>query len=123
MARMAKTGEKNTQSHFLDTPIVSVLHIDLEVLLYIVVGILAIAAMFYNLGARSQSHDESLHALYSWKLYAGQGYEHNPMMHGPFLFHINALFYFMFGTSDFTARMSAATFGVILVLLPAFLRK
>jgi uncharacterized protein (TIGR03663 family) len=45
------------------------------------------------------------------------------MMHGPFLFHINALFYFLFGTNDFTARMSAATFGVILVLLPAFLRK
>jgi len=28
-----------------------------------------------------------------------------------------------FGTSDFTARISAATFGVILMLLPAFLRK
>ena len=84
---------------------------------------MAIAACFYNLGARTQSHDESLHALYSWKLYAGQGYEHNPMMHGPFLFHINALFYFLFGTSDFTARISAALFGVILVLLPALLRK
>ena len=45
------------------------------------------------------------------------------MMHGPFLFHINALFYFLFGTSDFTARISAALFGVILVLLPALLRK
>ena len=31
--------------------------------------------------------------------------------------------YLLFGTSDFSARISAALFGVILVLLPAFLRK
>ena len=114
--------DKNKR-HLLDTPVLSVFHINLEVLLYILLAMLAIVALFYNLGARTQSHDESLHALYSWKLYVGEGYEHNPMMHGPFLFHINALMYFMFGTNDFTARISAAVFGVILVLLPAFLRK
>ena len=46
---------KNT-SNLLDTPILSVLHIDLEVLLYVLLAILAIVAMFYNLGARTQSH-------------------------------------------------------------------
>jgi 4-amino-4-deoxy-L-arabinose transferase-like glycosyltransferase len=40
-----------------------------------------------------------------------------------FLFHINALFFALFGVSDYTARMSAATFGVVLVLLPALLRR
>ena len=114
---------RKSKRNLLDIPVLSVLHLNLEVTLYILLGMAAVAACFYNLGARTMSHDESLHALYSWKLYAGDGYEHNPMMHGPFLFHINALFYFLFGTSDFTARMSAAVFGVILVLLPAFLRK
>jgi len=114
---------KKHAEHLLDTPILGAWRINLETALYILLGVIAVVACFYNLGARTQSHDESLHALYSWKLYAGDGYEHNPMMHGPFLFHINALFYFLFGTSDFTARISAATFGVILVLLPAFLRK
>ncbi|MBN1584642.1 MAG: TIGR03663 family protein [Anaerolineae bacterium] len=116
-------NKTESRSNLLDTSIFERWHINLEVALYILLGVIAIAACFTNLGARTQSHDESLHALYSWKLYAGDGYEHNPMMHGPFLFHINALFYFLFGTSDFTARISTATFGVILVLLPALLRK
>jgi uncharacterized protein (TIGR03663 family) len=119
---MFKKASKS-QASLLDTPFFGVLHINLETFLYILIGAIAVVACFYNLGARAQSHDESLHALYSWKLYAGDGYEHNPMMHGPFLYHINALFYFIFGTSDFTARMSAALFGVILVLLPIFLRR
>ena len=114
--------KSETKSNLLDILIFERWHINLEVALYILLGIIAVVACFYNLGARTQSHDESLHTLYSWKLYAGDGYEHNPMMHGPFLFHINALFYFLFGVSDFTARMSAAVFGVILVLLPALLQ-
>jgi uncharacterized protein (TIGR03663 family) len=120
---MNKRRTESTRETLLDTPILSILHINLETLLYIVLGVVAVVACFYNLGARTQSHDESLHTLYSWKLYAGQGYEHNPMMHGPFLFHLNALMYFMFGTNDFAARIAPALFGVILVLLPAFLRK
>ena len=120
MIKDKQTPERTT---LLDTTVFSIMHINVETLLYILLGVIAVVAVFYNLGARAQSHDESLHALYSWKLYAGEGYEHNPMMHGPFLFHINALMYMLFGVSDFSARISAALFGVILVLLPAFLRK
>jgi uncharacterized protein (TIGR03663 family) len=120
---MSRDGNAQTSTNLLDTPVFDVFHINLETFLYISLGVIAVVACFYNLGVRAQSHDESLHALYSWKLFAGEGYEHNPMMHGPFLFHINALMYLLFGTSDFTARISAALFGVTLVLLPAFLRK
>ena len=115
----AEKGRRN----LLDMQVLGMVNLNLETALYILLAAIAVVACFYNLGARTQSHDESLHALYSWKLYAGEGYEHNPMMHGPFLFHINALMYVLFGVSDMTARISAATFGVILVLLPAFLRK
>lgn len=115
--------QTKTRSNLLDLPILEMWHINLEVALYILLGIVAAVACFYNLGARTISHDESLHALYSWKLFAGQGYEHNPMMHGPFLFHANALMYLLFGTNDFTARIVPALFGIVLVLLPWFLRK
>ena len=86
MAKTETLQRNEVRGHLLDTPILTVLGINLEVLLYILLGILALVACFTNLGARAQSHDESLHALYSWKLYAGEGYEHNPMMHGPFCF-------------------------------------
>ncbi|MEA3344921.1 MAG: TIGR03663 family protein, partial [Chloroflexota bacterium] len=85
--------------------------------------IIALTTRFWDLGARGMSHDGSLHALYSWKLYRGEGYSHDPMMHGPFLYHINALVYFLFGVSDYTARMSVALFGTILVATPYLLRK
>ena len=43
-------------------------------------------------------------------------------MHGPFLFHMNALIYTLLGASDASSRFSAALFGVILVALPILLR-
>ncbi len=61
------------------------------------------------------SHDESLHTYFSWLLYRGQGYQHSPMMHGPFQFHILALTYSLFGVSDFTARIPAALFSILTV--------
>ncbi len=106
----------------LDMPILANLTLNWEFVLYLTFFVLAVASRLYNMGDRGMSHDESLHALYSWKLYAGQGYQHDPMMHGPFLFHINALMYFLFGDNDFTARIAPALFGMILVMLPYWFR-
>ncbi len=106
----------------LDTPILSLFTLNWELVLYIILFVVAIFTRFYALGDRVMSHDESLHTLYSWNLYAGKGYQHDPLMHGPFLFHINALMYLLFGDNDFTARISVALFGVILVILPYWFR-
>jgi len=108
---------------FLDTPLTAVLKLDWEKTLYMLLLAVAVLTRFWDVGARAMSHDESLHALYSWKLYAGEGYRHDPMMHGPFLFHANALIYFLFGDNDFTARVVPALFGVALVVVPYFLRR
>jgi uncharacterized protein (TIGR03663 family) len=43
-------------------------------------------------------------------------------MHGPSLFHITALMYFLFGDNDFTARIGPAVFGVAMVILPYWFR-
>ncbi len=96
--------------------------ITLEALLYILILAAAILTRFWDLGSRALHHDESLHAYFSWLLATGQNYVHDPLMHGPFLFHMNALIYAIFGDSDASSRYSAALFGVILVALPILLR-
>jgi len=92
---------------------------------YLLLAAIALGMRLWDLGYRAISHDESLHALYSWYLYQDwpRGYEHMPMMHGPFQFFGTALNFFLFGDSDFTARLLPALFGTALVMLPYFLRR
>jgi predicted membrane-bound mannosyltransferase/sugar lactone lactonase YvrE len=85
--------------------------------------LVALVMRLWNLGDMALHHDESLHATYSWYLYEGRGYEHNPLMHGPFLFHSAAAVFFLFGDSDMTARLLPALFGTVLVGMPYLLRK
>lgn len=96
--------------------------ITLEAALYGLILVAALLTRFWDLGSRALHHDESLHAYYSWLLATGQGYVHDPLMHGPFLFHINALIYALIGDTDASSRFSAAIFGVALVGLPILLR-
>ena len=104
-------------------PLLADVSVDWELAAYIGLVLLAVATRFWDLGSRALHHDESLHALYSWYLYVGRGYQHDPMMHGPFLFHAVALGYLLFGASDYTARIVPAAFGVWVVVAPYFLRQ
>ncbi|MBW3632879.1 MAG: TIGR03663 family protein [Chloroflexi bacterium] len=96
--------------------------ITIEMALYALILVAAVLTRFWDLGSRALHHDESLHAYFSWLLATGQNYAHDPLMHGPFLFHMNALVYTLLGDSDASSRYSAALFGVILVALPILLR-
>ena len=111
------------KSSFLDVPIRRYFNLNWETALYLFLIVLALTTRFWDLGARAFSHDESWHGNWSWKLYAGQGYRHDPASHGPFLFEANALIHLLFGVNDYTARMVPALFGVILVALPYLFRK
>ena len=91
------------------------------------VGYVALAAVglgmrLWDLGARAMHHDESLHALYSWKLSNGEGFAHVPMMHGPLQFEVNAALFVAFGDSELTARILYAFMGTILILMPFLFR-
>lgn len=97
--------------------------ITIEVALFAGILLLAIVTRFYDLESRVMSHDESLHTYFSWLLYRGQGYQHTPMMHGPWQFHWIALSYFLFGVSDFTARIPAALFSIATVGLVWYWRR
>jgi len=89
----------------------------------IVILILAVVSRFYMLGVRAVSHDETTHAKYAWNFYTGRGFRHDPLMHGPLLFEVSAFFYFLFGVSDFTARLYTALTGIALVMMPLLFRK
>ncbi len=93
-----------------------------ETVAYGVMVLLAIFTRFWDLGQKALHHDESLHAYYSWVYSIGNGYRHDPLMHGPFLFHFNALIYLLFGDSDATSRYGPAFFGVLMVAMPWLLR-
>jgi len=86
-----------------------------EIVLFTAVLLLTIIARFYDLETRVMSHDESLHTYFSWLFYRGQGYQHSPMMHGPFQFHLLSLVYFLFGVTDFTSRIPAVIFSILTV--------
>ena len=114
----------NEQTSWLQKPIhPSLPAITNEIALFAVIILLAIVTRFYDLGTRVMSHDESLHTYFSWLLYKGQGYQHTPMMHGPFQFHILALTYFLFGVSDFTARVPAVLFSIAIVWMVWYWRR
>ncbi|CAN5609126.1 hypothetical protein BH23CHL2_BH23CHL2_08600 [soil metagenome] len=93
-----------------------------EALAYLAIGVIAALTRFWDLGSRAMNHDESLHTYYSWLLYDGYHYIHDPLMHGPALFHLNALSYFLFGDNDVSARVVPAMLGTLIVLMPALLR-
>lgn len=97
---------------WLDRPLFSNLTINVETTLFVLILVLAFISRFYDLGARVMSHDETSHVYFSWLFEQGNGYSHDPVTHGPLQFHLVALSYFLFGDSDFTARIPAALFSI-----------
>jgi hypothetical protein len=90
---------------FLDRPLVSFMRLNWETAIWITIFVVSVILRLWMLDVRAMSHDESLHSLYSYYLYANGNYDHNPMMHGPFRYHVSAFIYFLFGDNDFTARL------------------
>lgn len=72
-------------------------------------------ARLWDLGVRAMTHDESLHGFYAFQLLSQGTYQHDPAYHGPFLYHLNALVFFLFGATDFTARLAPTLAGIALV--------
>ena len=93
-------------------------HILLALILF-----LSVLTRFSDLATRAYNHDESIHASWSYDLYAGRGYVHNPIYHGPLLYEATALAFAVLGDNDVTGRVPSAVFGIALVLLPWLFRK
>jgi uncharacterized protein (TIGR03663 family) len=101
-------AQPSEKTSWLDRPLLSAITINWETVLFTAIVILGFASRFYDLGTRVMSHDETSHVYFSWQLEQGRGYKHDPITHGPLQFHMIALSYFLFGDTDFSARMWAA---------------
>ncbi len=109
-------NQERKSIHWFDKPLLEGTKLTIGTTIFIAILVLALVSRFYDLGARTISHDETSHVYYSWRLYKGMGYAHTPLTHGPFQFHLLALSYFFFGDNDFTARIPAAVFSVLAIV-------
>lgn len=111
------------QPSALERPLLGLFQLNWETAAWLLLLLLAVVSRFYDLGARAMSHDESLHAVYSLDLFRKGSYQHNPMMHGPLLFHANAFFYAIFGVTDATTRIFPALAGLGVLVMTWFYRR
>ena len=108
---------------FLDRTLAGLLRLNIEKILWGLLLIVALLSRTIGLGDRAMTHDESLHTVYSWQLFDGRGYQHQPMMHGPLKFILNPVMYFLFGVNDWSARILVALFGVAMVAFVWMMRR
>ncbi len=108
---------------WLDLPVTRLFTVNRAVVVLVAILLLTAATRFYDLGVRALHHDESLHAVYSYYLYDRGDYAHQPLMHGPMLFHLTAFGYWLFGANDATARLVPALLGIAIAAAPWFFRR
>ncbi|KAB8145165.1 TIGR03663 family protein [Chloroflexia bacterium SDU3-3] len=101
--------------------------VNTELVAYAALVILSIVAHIWGLGHMAMHHDESIHAWMSWKFFTGSGgftcanggssftYCYDPVYHGPALYTLTLISYFLFGIGEAQARMPQAVAGVVLV--------
>lgn len=114
---------KEQQRSIWDTPLTVLVQVNWEIVLLVALIAVAAVTRFYDLGSAAWSHDEAIHTNNSFELYTGRGYIHNPIYHGPLLYHLTALTYFILGDNNFSARAMPVLFGLVLIALPYFFRE
>ncbi len=98
-----------------------------EWIAYGMLFLLSIGLHFWQLGHMAMAHDESIHAWMSWKFLTGRGgfncaggrtsatYCYDPVYHGPTLYFLTLIAYFLFGVSDTIARLPQTLAGIALI--------
>lgn len=97
-----------------------------QFIFWLIFGLIIIAVIltrFWGLDNKPLHHDESLHAYYSWVLRTSGQYQYTPMLHGPMLYYLTVIAYFIFGITNYTAHIAPAFFGVVIVIALIGLRK
>lgn len=91
----------------------------LEHCLHLALVATALVLRLLWLGERPLHHDESIHAYYSWRILTTgvSDYRYDPTYHGPTLYYLTAVFEWLLGPSDASARMIPVVCGVGLAAL------
>ncbi len=115
---MEATDDVNPQENVsaLERPLQSLITLNWATVLFIGILLVTVISRYAMLGERVMSHDETSHVYFSWLLEQGRGYKHDPVTHGPLQFHVVALSYFLFGDSDFSARIPHALASILTVV-------
>ncbi|MFB6146732.1 MAG: flippase activity-associated protein Agl23 [Halobacteriaceae archaeon] len=86
------------------------------------VTVLALLARLYELGWRIAHQDEARVADWILHFVETGVWEYRPIIHGPFLPHVNRVVFLTLGASDFTMRLVVAVVGGLLPLSAWLLR-
>lgn len=99
---------------------------------FVSIFLLGAVLRFWGLADKPLHHDESLHAYFSWQFMLNpSGYLYDPLLHGPFQFHIIPIFFTLGrilglslnGANDFTVRILPALMGTAMVAMPYWLQR
>ncbi len=95
-----------------------------ELVFWVAIIALAVATRLTDLSERAMHHDESIHGVFSYDMFKGKNvYRYDPTWHGPVLYYMVSLSYFLLGgASEFSARFAPAMYGIGLVAICWFLR-
>ncbi len=95
-----------------------------EKLIWLAIIVLAVVTRLWDLAPKAMHHDESIHAKFSYDMFKGVSiYRYDPTWHGPVLYYMVTLAYFLLGgATEFSARFAPAMFGIGLVAICWFLR-
>lgn len=85
--------------------------------------LLAAGLRLADLETRVLSHDEAIHASLTHNLVERLQYTQDPTYHGPLLYHLTGLSFFLFGDNDATARLPVAIVSIGGVLLFGLFRR
>ncbi|NIB99757.1 flippase activity-associated protein Agl23 [Halobacterium sp. R2-5] len=92
------------------------------VLALVAVAALALLARLWDLGWRVAHQDEGRVADWTLHYMEVGAWQYRPIIHGPFLPHVNGVVFDLLGPSDFAMRLVVAVVGALLVLTPWLLR-
>lgn len=120
---LTEAARQEESDSWLERPLLSGLSIKWSAVIFIAIILVTVISRTYMLGDRVMSHDETSHVYFSWLLEQGRGYNHDPVTHGPLQFHLIALSYFLFGDSDFSARLPHAIASILSVAFLWYYRR
>ncbi|MCX6014930.1 MAG: TIGR03663 family protein [Chloroflexales bacterium] len=117
------------QSTAVDKP-----RISYEAVALVLIFIASILLHLTRLGDMAMHHDESIHAWITWRFFTGAGpftcagarssdlYCYDPVYHGPSLYILTFISYFLFGDGEWQARLPQALAGIGLTASVLWLR-
>ncbi|WP_440007206.1 flippase activity-associated protein Agl23 [Halomicrococcus sp. SG-WS-1] len=87
------------------------------------VTVFALALRLVGLGTRVAHQDEARVAYWIARYVETGIWSYRPIVHGPFLVHVNSVLFSLFGASDFTMRLIVALAGGLLPLSAVLFRR